>query len=116
MASSINGYIGQVNPGNGTVYSVGSTVYGVCSTAAATAAKTVDMTGFTLITGATIFVKFTYANAATDAAPTLNVNSTGAKAIVSMIGKAAGWQDGAVVCLTYDGTSWVINSDNWAAI
>lgn len=116
MASSINGYIGQVNPGNGTVYSVGSTAYGVCSTATATAAKTVDMTGFTLITGATIFVKFTYANSATDTAPTLNVNSTGAKAIVSMTGKAAGWQDGAVVCLTYDGTSWVINSDNWAAI
>ena len=55
------------------------THYGTCSTAAATAAKVVACTGFTLVTGATIRVKFTVANSA--ASPTLNVNSTGAKAI-----------------------------------
>ena len=53
--------------------------YGTCSTAAATAAKTVACTGFALVTGAEITVKFTVTNTASS--PTLNVNSTGAKAI-----------------------------------
>lgn len=53
--------------------------YGTCSTAAATAAKVVACTGFALVTGAEITVKFTVTNTA--ASPTLNVNSTGAKAI-----------------------------------
>lgn len=53
--------------------------YGSCSTAAATAAKTVSCTGFALVTGAEITVKFTVTNTAVN--PTLNVNSTGAKSI-----------------------------------
>lgn len=53
--------------------------YGDCSTAAATAAKTVACTGFTLVTGARIAVKFTVSNTASN--PTLNVTGTGAKAI-----------------------------------
>ena len=53
--------------------------YGSCSTAAATAAKTVALTGFKLVTGAHVYVKFTVTNTAAN--PTLNVNSTGAKAI-----------------------------------
>ena len=112
MASQVAGYIGKLNPGNGTEYSLGSTAYGVCGTTAATTAKVVDMTGFTLIEGATIHVKFTYENTVTS--PTLNVNSTGAKPIVlygtTATGTTAetnGWQAGAVLCLTYDGTSWV---------
>ena len=55
------------------------THYGTCSTAAATAAKVIACTGFTLVTGATIHVKFAVTNTAAN--PTLNVNSTGAKAI-----------------------------------
>ena len=55
------------------------THYGTCSTAAATAAKVVSLTGFTLVTGARVMVKFTVTNTA--ASPTLNVNGTGAKAI-----------------------------------
>lgn len=53
--------------------------YGTCSTAAATAAKTVACTGFALVTGAEITVKFTVTNTADS--PTLNVNSTGAKPV-----------------------------------
>lgn len=53
--------------------------YATCSTAAATAAKVVSLTGFTLATGAKIAVKFTVTNTAAN--PTLNVNGTGAKAI-----------------------------------
>lgn len=55
------------------------THYGTCSTAADTAAKTVAVTGFNLVTGARVTVKFTVTNTA--ASPTLNVNGTGAKAI-----------------------------------
>lgn len=55
------------------------THYGTCSTAAGTAAKTVAVTGFNLVTGARVTVKFTVTNTA--ASPTLNVNGTGAKAI-----------------------------------
>lgn len=53
--------------------------YGTCSTAAATAAKTVACNGFALIDGAEITVKFKTTNTAAN--PTLNVNSTGAKSI-----------------------------------
>jgi hypothetical protein len=53
--------------------------YGSCSTAAGTAAKTVEITGFKLTTGVRVVVKFTVTNSA--ASPTLNVTSTGAKAI-----------------------------------
>lgn len=53
--------------------------YGACSTAAATKAKTVTLSGFALVTGAIVGVKFSYDNTA--AAPTLNVSSTGAKSI-----------------------------------
>ena len=61
--------------------------YALCSTPAATTAKVatiqpVDSSNapiFQLMTGARVFVKFTYANSAANS--TLNVNSTGAKAI-----------------------------------
>ena len=53
--------------------------YGTCSTAAATAAKTCSITGFSLVTGARVTVRFSYANTAAN--PTLNVSGTGAKAI-----------------------------------
>ena len=53
--------------------------YGSCSTAAGTAEKVVSCTGFSLVAGARITVKFTVTNTAAN--PTLNVNSTGAKAI-----------------------------------
>ena len=55
------------------------THYGTCATAAGTAAKTVACTNYTLVTGSRIIVKFTVTNTAAN--PTLNVNSTGAKAI-----------------------------------
>ena len=84
--------------------------YGTCATAAGTAAKVVTLSGFTLTTGATIIVKFTYENTAT--APTLNVNSTGAKAIKEY-GITAGnvtkrWSAGGCSIFTYDGTNWLL--------
>lgn len=108
MASQITGYIGQINPGNGINYSIGSTVYGECNTAATTAAKTVDMTGFILIKGATIYVKFTNANTASS--PTLNVQGTGAKPIIQNNFTTMYWPANTLIGLTYDGTNWVTNN------
>ena len=51
--------------------------YVVCSTDAATAAKTVAIDRFSLTAGAIVIVKFTNGNTASN--PTLNVSGTGAK-------------------------------------
>lgn len=90
--------------------------YGVCGTAADTAAKTVTVNNFVLETGAMIIVKFTYANSV--ASPTLNVNGTGAKAIKRYGTTAAssgttttGWIAGAIQLFVYDGTNWI--RDYW---
>lgn len=56
------------------------TDYGTCSTAADTAAKTVNVDlSFVKVTGARVTVKFTETNTASS--PTLNINDTGAAAI-----------------------------------
>ena len=85
--------------------------YGVCSTAATTAAKTVDCAGFTLITGAEITVKFTNTNSA--AQPTLNVNNQGAKAIYyrgNYIPPTCLAKD-RVYTFRYDGTNYELVGD-----
>lgn len=90
--------------------------YGECSTGASTAAKVVTLTngdGFSLVEGAKICIRFANANSASN--PTLNVNDTGAKAVVrfgtTVIGTTAGgtgcWSAGSIVLFVYDGTSWV---------
>lgn len=106
-------YVGKVTAG-GATHLVGSTLYGTCSTAAATAAKVVTCANFDkLETGVTIHVKFTNTNTASNA--TLNVNSTGAKPLCSYgttrvdTSLYGSWGPGAVVSFTYDGTSWVMN-------
>ena len=87
------------------------TNYGTCSTAADTAAKTVDCAGFELVTGAEITVKFTVDNAA--ASPTLNVNGTRARPIYyrgSPI--ATGYlAAGRVYTFRYDGARYELVGD-----
>lgn len=109
------GTIAKITAG-GSTHLVASTCYGTCSTAAATAAKVAtiqDSQAFTLLTGVTIHIKFTYANGVAN--PTLNVNGTGAKSIMRYGTTAPGtaakssWNAGAVVSFTYDGTYWQIN-------
>ena len=92
---------------------VGSPRYATCSTAAATAAKVATIADgsstFSLEKGARICVSFTYANTAS--AATLNVASTGAKAICwqgSALVSSQYWQAGAVVDFVYDGNGWSI--------
>lgn len=87
----------------------GKMLYGTSSTAAATAAKTCSISGFSLYTGVTVCVKFTYANTAAN--PTLNVSSTGAKDIYvngAVMTSAYYWVDNAAVTFVYDGTCWVV--------
>ena len=84
-------------------------LYGVCSTAAATAAKTVTISDskFTLQTGAVVTVKFTHGNS-TNNSPTLNVDSTGAKDIY--MSGIRQWQlnENGIYTFIYDGTNWNI--------
>jgi len=83
--------------------------YGTCATAAATAAKDGILADFVRSAGAVAGIKFTYANTA--ASPVLNVNSTGAAAIVDcMTGAApvAGAMGAAVHLFQFDGTNWVL--------
>lgn len=85
--------------------------FATCSTEAATAAKIVTLSGFSLATGARITVKFTVTNTASS--PTLNVNSTGAKSIMYR-GSAisAGYlAANRVYEFIYDGTNWELIGD-----
>lgn len=78
---------------------------GTCSTDAATAAKTVTFQNFVLTTGAHIAVKFTIANTASN--PTLNVSSTGAKAIrFNNANIPASYLKIGLYEFIYDGTYW----------
>lgn len=91
---------------DGTSYS--TRPYGTCTTASGTAAKAVTCADFSLVTGATILVKFTYANSVSS--PTLNVNNTGAKPIYYR-GAALGsslyyWGANDTVEFYYNGTQW----------
>ena len=118
MANTAVGIIEQINASS-NLYNIASTAYGYCTTAAGTAEKAVTIAGFKYIDGVTIHVKFRYANTASD--PKLNVNSEGAKAIVlagatedvtnataaGTSNTTTGWNAGAVVSFTYDGTNWV---------
>ena len=93
-------------------YAVNAGNYGVCSTAAETQTKEVEIPGLVVTTGVTIHVSFTNANTASS--PKLSVNGSTAKYMVQYgsiaIGTTAstnGWQAGAVVSFTYNGTYWV---------
>lgn len=82
--------------------------YAGCSTAAATAAKTVTITPHptSLTSGMVIFVRFTYDNTASNA--TLKVNSLTAKAIYyngSAVGSSV-IKAGSTWALKYDGSYW----------
>lgn len=105
--------ISKVNVSGADHQIVGSPRYATCSTAAATAAKVATIADgsstFSLEKGARICVSFTYANTAS--AATLNVASTGAKAICwqgSALVSSQYWQAGAVVDFVYDGNGWSI--------
>ena len=87
--------------------------YATCSTDGASIGKVASTTNWVetanLEVGARVTVKFTYANGV--AAPTLNVNSTGAKTIRyngSTLPSTQYWAAGDVIEFVYDGTYWNI--------
>lgn len=88
----------------------GQTLYATSSTAAGTAAKvaTLSAGSLTLTAGVSVSVKFTYANTAIN--PTLNISSTGAKAVYTNGSRYAYWSAGQTVLFTYDGTNWQVAS------
>lgn len=80
--------------------------YGICTTTASTVAKTVTVSDFQLLKNAIVSVLFT--NSITVADATLNVNSTGAKAIYI---QGSALQPGVIkagmsVIFQYDGSHW----------
>ena len=85
------------------------TRYATCSTATSTAAKVASVTSgtFSLITGARVTVRFTYANTASS--PTLNVGGTGAKSIYwhnVAIPSTQYWSAYSTLDFVYTGSVW----------
>lgn len=90
---------------------IASSAYAICDTPAATADKVIAMTGFNLMQGVTIHVKFVNANTATGVR--LNVETSGLHPVIVYGGNNAPnptWSAGAVVAFTYDGANWVMNT------
>ena len=103
-------YVNRIKIGD-TTHLIEPTLYGTCSTAAATAAKTVTLEGFELQSGVTVAVKFTVTNTA--ASPTLSINSSDAKAIYyhgSAIAKEL-LVANKIYYFVYDGSHWEIIGD-----
>lgn len=89
------------------------TNYLVCDTAAATAAKVVSATGFVLTNGGALKIKMANANTANNA--TLNINSTGAKALIYdgiQASAANTWEAGEVLDVYYDETNELFFANN----
>lgn len=114
-----NSIIEKVNGTDSSSNRIASTFYCTCSTAAGTKQKDAtpsDSCVFNdscLITGVTVFVKFTETN--TNGAATLKVGTSSAKSIKCFGTTATGqtetgsWYAGSVVSFTYDGTNWIQN-------
>ena len=84
--------------------------YGVCSTAGATAAKTVSITNFVLTPGSDVHILFQ--NAFTASSPTLSINGSTAKPI-NLFGNAMPMgkvKNNTILNMNYDGTNFNVTS------
>ena len=83
-----------------------------CTTAAATATKTVSQSGFVLSTGMKVSVAFTYGNTASS--PTMNIGGTGAYPLYSSrtgtYVTAPEMENGMVGLLSFNGSAWVLTN------
>lgn len=110
LVNGISRFVGPITADE--VRGLGANYYGVCNTAAATAAKVVTCEGFVLKAGVRISVRFT--NGSTSSGTmTLNVNGTGAKNCGVYLYNNI-WQTYANRCeknevleFMYDGTYWI---------
>lgn len=99
---------------NGTYWRIADTpptYYGTCSTAAGTAAKTSSVSGAVIFAGTVVNLNMTNANTNTSA--TLNVSSTGAKAIYygtsttrPTTSNGYGWHAAETAPFVFDGRYW----------
>jgi hypothetical protein len=110
LVKGISRFIGPVTADE--IRGLGANYYGVCATAAATAAKVVTCEGFVLKAGARISVRFTNGSTSSNTM-SLNVNGTGAKNCGVYLYNNI-WQTYANRCeknevleFMYDGTYWV---------
>lgn len=115
LVESVNNALDALNPDQQEALGVAAKAnaneaklgYYVCDTDADTAAKTVVATNYVLGTGGSMKVKMTNANTAD--AVTLNINSTGAKALFyngEQANANNSWEAGEVVEVYYDGTKY----------
>ena len=112
MATGIGGFIDRLQVGsNGSIIAIGSSAYGACSNSSNEANKTALLPDFVLREGTTVHIKFTNGNSASN--PTLNIEGTGAKALLASDGTAlSNIEAGSILTLTYDGTNWI---NTWSA-
>jgi hypothetical protein len=88
----------------GTTYDIASTAYAVCNNGAGEG-KTINIDGFSLVTGVTIHVKFVNANTGSTTL-TISGGDSAANNPIPISGITT-WTAGAVLSLTYDGSNWV---------
>ena len=119
MATPIN-LIQTITLPDEKTYQLSSVLYGECSTAAGTQAKTVTIPGVAELNesnaGLSIYVKFEN-NQTYNGTPTLNVNGIGAKNIRRNGTTNAAryeWAAGEILNFVFDGTYWVIVDGNFA--
>ena len=105
------GYIGKIQIDTGNPLLIGSTLYGVCSTAAATAAKTVTLADLNTapVPGLTVHIKFTNGNTATSSVTLAIGNQSAVTVEGTFICEA-----GAVIAFTFEDISntkyWRVNN------
>lgn len=112
-------YVSKVSVDDALPIPVGSSLYGVCTSAIDATTKVVTLANFdSLQNGVTVHVKFTNGNSAPlNSSFKLQVGSTPAQFIKNPGGSVA-WSSGAVVSFTYDSSdhSWIANDSTAANV
>ena len=115
----MSSYFTELEIDYGAVLPVGSSLYGICNTNAATAAKVAILTPFDhLVNGITVHIKFTHGNTVQmNSSLTLQVGTTEAH-IINNPGGSTDWAAGAVISFTYDEATatWIANDGNVTTI
>lgn len=113
------GYINEVQIDGGNILPVGSSLYGICETLAATPGKVVTLPSFDAIkNGVTVHVRFVYGNSAPLSSPlTLKVGAADPYQITNPGGSVA-WSENTVISFTYDDLEkrWMVNDGNVSTI
>jgi len=104
-------YISKITLPDGSSYDIKDSLnnlYAVCSSTGASAYKDITLPdAFGWQEGTTIHVLF--ANANSNAAPSLRINNTTSALIDLPNGNITPWEAGEVVSFTYNGSVWKIN-------